>query len=363
MTAFEVKYSRVDRLIHDLAMGQLEMQKWLSQLEDRNFDRSHPEISAADPIFITSLPRAGTTLMLQFVSQVPGLVSHSYRDMPFLLCPVLWRRFSGRFHKQAEAKERAHGDGMLVSYDSVEAFEEILWRAFWPAKFGRTLIQPWAQEDEDESGEFAVFFRQHMRKMIGLARETTGNATPRRYVSKNNANIARLAWLQRHFPDAAILIPYRGPMSQIVSVMRQHQRFLQVQDQDPFVLRYMDSIGHFEFGKGLRPIDFGGWRTNAPELDPNGPDFWAEYWIVAFNEILEAAGPRVIFLSYDRLCASPQASLKALESRLKIDAGRLGAIASRLRPPNERKPATAIAPERLRSLQETLARLDERAIF
>ena len=28
--------------------------------------------------------------------------------------------------------ERAHGDGMTIGYDSHEAFEEVLWRAFWP---------------------------------------------------------------------------------------------------------------------------------------------------------------------------------------------------------------------------------------
>ena len=363
MTAFEGRYSGVDRLVHDLAMRQLEMQKWLSRLEDRSFDRSHPEIAASNPVFITSLPRAGTTLMLQFMANVPEFATHTYRNMPFLLCPILWNRLSAGFHRRAALNERAHGDGMLVGYDSAEAFEETLWRAFWPAHFERERIHPWSLEDEDGSVQFADFLRQHMRKIIALGRRSAAAALPQRYVSKNNANIARLAWLERHFPDATILIPYRDPLSQIVSVMRQHERFLKVQAAEPFVLRYMDSIGHFEFGKGLRPIDFAGWLAGASDLDASSPDFWAEYWIVVFDAILRTAGPRVTFFSYDRLCAAPKAGLEFLESRLGIAAGPLVNSASRLRSATRHKPVAAISPDRIRRLEETAAKLDERALF
>ena len=89
MTGFKANYSGIDRMVHNLAMRQLEMQKSLSWVEDRDFDKAHPDIAAADPVFITSLPRAGTTLLLELLAGAPDFVSHSYRDMPFLLCH--WR--------------------------------------------------------------------------------------------------------------------------------------------------------------------------------------------------------------------------------------------------------------------------------
>ncbi len=363
MTGFEVNYSGIDRMVHNLAMGQLEMQKWLSRMEDKGFDKTHADITAADPVFITSLPRAGTTLLIEVVAGAPDFVSHTYRDMPFLLCPLMWDRVSRGFRKPAEARERAHGDGMLVGYDSVEAFEEILWRAFWLEHFEPTRIRPWAPEDEDEDGEFATFLRQHMRKIIGLGRQRAGSVAPRRYVSKNNANIARLGWLERHFPDATILIPYRDPAGHVASLARQHINFLEAHARDAFVLRYMETIGHLEFGNALRPINFDGWLATASELDPTTADFWAEYWIVAFGAVLRTAGPRAVVFSYDRLCAAPTSGLEALEARVGVEPGALTASAARFRAANRRVPTTDIAPDRARRLEEVLAQLDARALF
>ena len=363
MTEFEVNYSGVDRIVHSLAMGQLELQKSLSRIEDKRFDTAHADITAADPVFITSLPRAGTTLLLEVVSGAPDFVAHTYRNMPFLLCPLMWDRLSRGFRKQAEQRERAHGDGMLVGYDSVEAFEEIIWRAFWREHFEPTRIRPWAPEEKDEDGEFATFLRQHMRKMIGLGRRGAWPGEPRRYVSKNNANISRLGWLGRHFPDATILIPYRDPEEHVSSLARQHGHFLEVHAKDPFVLRYMETIGHLEFGDALRPIDFGGWLATASDLDPSTADFWAEYWIATFSAVLRTASPRAVVFSYNRLCADPTTGLNALETQVGVEPGAFTASAARFHAANTWTPTTDIAPDRARRLEEVLAQLDARALF
>ena len=73
MTGFMVNYSGIDRMVHNLAMSQLDMQKSLSRVEDRNFDKAHSDIAAADPVFITSLPRAGTTLLLELLTGATDL--------------------------------------------------------------------------------------------------------------------------------------------------------------------------------------------------------------------------------------------------------------------------------------------------
>ena len=362
MSGFEANYSRVDRMVHNLAMSQLEMQKSLSRLEDKIYKGALDGVTAADPVFVTSLPRAGTTLLLEIVAGVDDFAAHTYRHMPFVLAPQFWDKVSGGFRKAGKAQERAHGDGMLVDYDSVEAFEEVLWLAFWPEHFEKDRIRPWTADERSEDEDFAAFLRRHMKKIIALARARAGEGRATRYVSKNNANIARLGWLERHFPDAAILVPYRDPFAHIGSLARQHANFLEAHREDAFALRYMETIGHLEFGQALRPIDFAGWLKTASSLEPGGLDFWAEYWIHAFRAVLDKAGARTSIFSYDRLCARPEAGLSKLEAAIGLNEGALSRFSTRFRTPKTYEPP-AIDADRLERLRGLVDELDRRSLF
>lgn len=352
-------YSRLDRLVHRLAMSQLEVQQLLSRLEDKQYRSLELKISANNPVFITSLPRAGTTLLLETLLESRAFASHSYRNMPFVLCPLFWDTLSRGFHKHGNKRERAHGDGMLIGYDSAEAFEEILWLTFWPEHFKAGLIEPWHVEDIDSQQQFVTFLQQHMRKLIHLQHRKTGTATACRYLSKNNNNIARLQWLETHFPDAIILVPFREPFGHISSLHTQHKTFLQIHEQDPFALHYMESIGHMEFGKALRPINFSNWIHDNHDLEPGSLDFWAEYWIVAYQHILTTAGPGTRIFSYDRLCTQPGDGLGRLEQELALPPGSLVKTGHRFRAPTRYQRLENISPTRVQRLQETHERLQQ----
>ena len=179
------------------------------------------QIEVDRPVFITSLPRAGTTLLLEIVASLDAFTSHTYRDMPFLITPMLWHSISRPFQRPGTVVERAHGDGMTVGYDSPEAFEELLWRAFWPGKYLRDRIEPWQADDLDPYGEFEQFMMRHIRKLMALR----AGSRPARYVSKNNANVARIPKIRQLFPDAVILVPFRNPVDHAGSMLRQHLRF------------------------------------------------------------------------------------------------------------------------------------------
>ena len=320
MSAFSAPYSRTERMLHNLAMGQLGLQRTLADLEDRTLARSFMTLPSARPVFVTSLPRAGTTLTLELLSADPAFVTHSYRNMPFLLTPVFWESMSRSFQKAGEARERAHGDGMTVDYDSVEAFEEVLWRQFWPERYESDRLAPWRQEELGDVEPFRDFFRNHIRKLIGLARRRRGDDAPSRYVSKNNGNIARLAVLREIFPDAVIIVLFRDPVAHAGSLLRQHLNFLEMHAQDDFVRQYMESIGHYDFGRVLKPIDFGGWRDGpAAALEATGGDFWLEYWIAAFKAALADSSPETVFLSYDRMCVEPAHGLTTLADAIGLD--------------------------------------------
>src|SRR5262249_51782067 len=140
-------------------------------------------------------------------------------------------------------------------------------------------IEMWSADDR--SSEFEEFFRSHIRKLIALNRPASSNG--RRYISKNNANMARIALLKKIFPDAIFITPFRDPLNQAVSLLRQHQRFMKIHAEDRFARRYMDDIGHFEFGGGLRPISFPATDRFDQPADPMRGDFWLAYWIRGYG--------------------------------------------------------------------------------
>lgn len=321
----EVPYGPLDKALHNLAFAAPARQRRLAKVESRLYRRSIDPARAARPVFVTSLPRAGTTILLQMLARCPELASATYRHMPFTLAPLLWGGFSSAFRKSSELTERAHGDGIEVGLDSPEAFEEMAWLAFWPDHYRRDHIRPWCGDDRD--AQFEAFFRTHLAKIVA----TKPGAG--RYLSKNNANIARLPLLEAMHPDATILIPLRDPAAQVASLMRQHARFSQLHAQEPFARQYMEGLGHFEFGAALRPIAFDGATPDPAKA--GHVDFWLRYWISAYRHIQSSAGDRTIFVDHDALCRDPLPQLDTLAAALDLSSPEaLTQQADTLRPPS-----------------------------
>ncbi|HKK30021.1 MAG TPA: sulfotransferase [Alphaproteobacteria bacterium] len=328
-------YSGLDRFLHRLAFAGGMVQKAAADIEDAMFAKVVASGNAIAPIFVTSLPRAGTTVLLTALASLQTLASHTYRDMPFVMAPMLWSRLSGGFQKDSGLKERAHGDGVKVGYDSPEAFEEVFWRAFWPHKFTDTGIGLWTESDAD--AEATAFFRKHLAKIVTL-RCGTGVGQGR-YISKNNANIARLDLIPAMFPDARILVPVRSPMAHAASLMRQHHNFLERHGSDAFTKRYMRDIGHLEFGELHRPIQFPGFAARAQSLSPEVLDYWLAYWIAAFEYVKEHR-ERVALVSHEAICNDALATVRNLFTALGIEAAEQErAVAAHFRPgPENNRP-------------------------
>jgi hypothetical protein len=338
-------YSRLDRLVHRLAFARPSVQLAAADMEDGMFARDLAGVALDRPIFVTSLPRAGTTVLLTALTQSPQLAAHTYRDMPFVMAPLIWSRLSGSFRKSAALRERAHGDGVTVGYDSPEAFEEVVWKTFWPAHYRADRIGLWQATDRNPEGE--AFLARHMRKIVAL--RCGADAARGRYISKNNANIARLPLIAQVFPDARIVVPVRAPLEHAASLLRQHLNFLDQHGRDPFVQRYMADIGHLEFGALHRPIGFPGFAERARSLDPRDINYWLAYWIAGFDHVA-AADSAVTFVSHEGLAASGAAGVARLCAAIDIEPGaHLDAMAAAFRevPPQAREIAadTALAAE------------------
>lgn len=333
---FEDRYSRLDRAVHRLAFSTIEIQKGLADIEDRVYAKRIAALRVDRPVFIAALPRAGTTLLLDALASTGAFATHTYRHMPFVMMPMLWRALSGRFHAADAAPfERAHGDGMLIGYDSPEAFEEIIWRAFWREKYRGDRIIPWNEDDADAHNEFEPFFKSHILKIAAIryaeqdAEQVSGKtsarrAAPPRYASKNNMNISRVPKIAKMFPDAAIIILFRNPVDHAASMLRQHLNFQRIHGEEAFARRYMRDIGHYDFGANFRPIDFGGWLRSEPTPQTDTIDFWLRYWRAAYDHILDyiQSNPNggVILVSYDNCCADPASALRAFADAVGISA-------------------------------------------
>ncbi len=343
-------YGFVDRLFHMIAFSSATVQRWAASLDDRLFAARMARAPEAPPIFITSLARGGTTALLNAFHDMDNVATHIYKDMPFVTGPLLWSKLAGGGARQVVRRARAHGDGLEIDLNSPEAFDEIFWMMFWPEKYRPNSIALWS--DADAKPEATAFMARQFKKITMLRRPNRQAGV--RYLSKNNANVARLRLLPAMFPGCAIVVPLRRPAAHAASLLRQHQNFLKLHAQDEFTRRYMRDIGHLEFGTLHRPLEFPGF---APETyDPMTGDYWLAYWIAAFRDVL-ACAPRCHLITQDDLRAQPQQVMQALTARLGIAAASID-FASYFRP------GADIAPPALFSaplLQEAEALYEELA--
>jgi len=353
---FDERYGPLDRLLYRIAFRGGTTQHALADVEEMMHRDTLASISADDPVFISSLPRAGTTILLKLLWNTEHFASHTYQDMPFVLCPLLWNQFSSQFADDDGARERTHGDGLEVSSTSPEAFEDMVWKHFWPDHYRNDRIRPWQSGEQNRA--FDAFFETHMRKVIAVRRGERSDG--RRYLSKNNLNIARLAAPPPPLRDGTFLVPFREPVQQAASMYRQHERFLAIHEEDDFVREYMEAIGHHEFGKGLRPVNFNDWLETASE--PGQLAFWVEYWTAAYRHILRQVDNSTVLVSYARLTEDPADSLARLAEALGLPRAALTAQAEQLRPPRTHPVEKATLPDALlRNATETYQVLDNRA--
>lgn len=339
----------------------------LGNLETRALGERVAEVTIEKPIYVSGLARSGTTILLELLSRHPALVTHRYRDFPPVLTPWFWNWFVDRAAKgEHPAAERAHADGIMVTPESPEAFEEVIWMAFFPG-----LHDPQKSAvltEETDNAAFEDFYCDHVRKLLVLR-------GGRRYLAKGNYNITRLRYLLKLFPDARFVVPVRDPAGHIASLMRQHERFVAEHRRDARLQRHMSRSGHFEFGLDRRPVNHGDGETTRRilELWAAGREVegWALYWQDVYGHLAEALerhpvlARATLVVSYERLCESPAAVMRAVLAHCELpDEGPdLAALARNIiRPPSPHgltldeagiariRAATAETAERLQAL-------------
>ena len=314
----------------------------LGNLETRMLGAELTDVEIKAPIYVAGMARSGSTLLLEVLEWHAQTGSHRYRDFPMLYTPHLWNRFLDRvpLRRQAPA-ERAHRDGMIVSADSPEAFEEVLWMAFFPDIHdpSRSAVL----DARTHHPAFESFYRDHLRKLLLVRRAE-------RYLSKANYNLTRLEYLLHLFPDARFVIPVREPAWHIASLMKQHRLFCRGQRDNPRARVHLRRAGHFEFGLDRRPINAGDAEaiTEIQALWRDGAEVegWARYWnhlhgwLAARLEQNTALREASLVVRYEALCEQPGATLRTLfeHSRLVPPPALLARAEERIRFPTYYQP-------------------------
>jgi hypothetical protein len=294
----------------------------LGRLEAALLDEELAARRPVQPIFVCGLARAGTTITLELLCAVPGVVSHRYRDFPFVHVPVAWNGIlKGAGLTERPPVERMHGDGIQVSPESPEALDEPLWMSFFPS--AHDWHRPGLLTEDFTHPRFEAFYRAHLAKLL-LVR---GGA---RLALKGNYLLPRLPFLGRLFPDARFVLVVREPAAHIASLMRQHRIFARMQ-ADRRARTYLQALGHFEFGLDRAPINMG----DGAEIEEvmarwqAGDEVggWALYWrhIHAGARAMLAARPglaaRTLVLRAETLRGDPGAAVDGLLDHCRLEAG------------------------------------------
>src|SRR5690606_24490566 len=180
-----------------------------------------------------------------------------------------------------------------------------------------------------DAPEFTEFYAAHRRKVVALRART--KPTARRYLTKNNLNVARLPALVDAVPDATVLVAVREPLQHAASLLRQHERFTALHRSDAFARRYMAGIGHFDFGANLLPVDFDGWLQECPNRDATALEFWLRYWCATYRHVARhRAHERIHVVAFEALGAAR--TLDPLAEAVGLDAAALDAQLGRLHP-------------------------------
>ena len=170
--------------------------------------------------------------------------------MPFILSP----NFSKLFNKKnISKKERVHGDGITFDINSPEALDEIFFN-----------------NDEE-------FIKNELVNYIQLILLSENKD---KYLSKNNLNFKRIDLIHSILPNSVFLIPIREPLQHAYSLLNQHLHFSQLQQENDFIRRYMNYLGHNEFGLNHKP-----WNHPDDFKDFNNINYWLEQWYLFYKFI------------------------------------------------------------------------------
>lgn len=298
-----------------LALKVNDWESWFlrNKMAERSLDR---------PIYISGLVRAGTTILIEMLSNHPAIANHRYLHMVNPYIPHWIQKVANMTFLFKKPVHRLHKDRILVTRESPEAVEEVFWQFFFDGVHdgGKSNIL----DSDTRHLAFEDFYRGHLKKLLVNQRAS-------RYATKNNYNISRLEYLLSLFPDAKFLLVIRNPISHVASLMKQDRLFYEMEREDKRLLHWTKLIGHREFGSAKTVINLDDPQTakEIKSLWANGGTAakgWALYWAKVYgyldqllqqnHQLAEAS----LIIRYEDLCKNSVETLDKMVAHLEISA-------------------------------------------
>ncbi|PLX16889.1 MAG: sulfotransferase family protein [Salinivirgaceae bacterium] len=297
-------YSELSQLIHRMALDNYNVANKLFKKEIKKIKKKQLN-ERQHFVIVSGLARAGTTSLMNDIAKVQGFTSLSYANMPFVMSPNIWRKFYNP--KSGKLKERSHKDGIKIGYDSNEALEEF----FFKAKAHDSFIQQDCLTEYEVSPETYNDYLNY-QTIIKLDDQKL-------YLAKNNNFILRYKSLRAFNDDFLMVIMYREPLAHAASLFEKHKEYKELQTKDPFVMEYMNWLGHHEFGLNQKFFKF----QDSPyenNYEKNSLNYWLKNWIYYYSYVIEIDHPNTILINYDDYCMSPEKVVGDVISKTPIEA-------------------------------------------
>ena len=288
-------YSFFEKYLHRATLDSKILNNLLFDLEKIFFLKNE---SFENNCFIFGLARSGTTTVLNCVFSTNEYASSVYKDMPFVLSSNLWSKL--KIRKKIKIKKRFHDDGIFIDLESPEAFEEIFWKFIKNNNYIDNDKLNTHDVNNHEINEFQKFI-----DLICIKNNKN------KYISKNNNNLLRFNSLSKIYSKSKFIFLFRDPINQSFSSLNLHKKTFLEQKNDDFILKYMNGLGHHEFGLDFKPINVINFSYNKDDLmDVN---FWIKYWISVHEYIIKLKlNKNVYFLSYENFCKDPNLLIKKI---------------------------------------------------
>lgn len=275
----------------------------LSHIETALLRREMENPDLDRPVYVGAMPRSGSTVTLEMLSEHPDLGTNYYRDLPIPWLPYFWNWLVQRLPLPAEEPtERIHRDRLLVTNESPEAVEEIIWMRFFTHLHDESANS--VLDAQVSNPHFERFYGRYVRK-LPLSRSAG------RYLAKNNYNATRLKYIQHLFPQARFVLTARHPLNHIASLMKQ-DRILGQEQQSAQVHFMTQLMGHYEFGQDRRCVNVGDAalvaEVNRLWQEGRAARGWGLYWSQMYGFLLDQLETDVelrqacLIVRYEDLC-------------------------------------------------------------
>jgi hypothetical protein len=297
-------YPELSQLLHRMALDNYAVAYKLFRMEAKNLSKK--EISDKNKFVIVSgLARAGTTSLMNKLSECGSFASLSYANMPFLTAPNIWKKFYKP--KSRQKKERSHQDGIMIGLDSNEALEEYFFK----------VISNDAYINEDRLVRYDITDDQYSEYL--KYQSVIRNDNKKVYLAKNNNFALRYESLRAHNDEFLMVLMFRDPVTHAGSLLEKHKYYSALQEEDDFVLEYMNWLGHHEFGLNQKTFQF---TEAAPEYnsDKLSLDYWLQVWMNYYSYILTIDKKHVMFIDYDSYCSKPAEVLREVLQEAGVSA-------------------------------------------